>query len=91
MLGSSAQPQSNRVLRGCLVPCSLVESGWQGGLPLDSTPLLPVEGALPGPLLPELAQLRWLEELMYEGKRLRLYGGIPPEWGQPGAFPRLLR
>ena len=57
-----------------------------------------------GVFLPELAQLRWLEELRLDlrcgasGAR----GGspppwvsppspFPPEWFQPGAFPALLR
>lgn len=44
-------------------------------------------GAWPGTLLPELAQLQWLERL--EQRLPALREGIPAEWGAPGAFPRL--
>lgn len=45
--------------------------------------------AWPGTLLPELAQLQWLEHMDQELPALR--DGIPAEWGAPGAFPRLRR
>lgn len=47
-------------------------------------------GAPPLPiLLPELAQLQWLEELVVDMDAP--LAGIPGEWGRPGAFPRLQR
>ena len=48
-------------------------------------------GARPGPLLPELAQLQWLEVVEINIYSHTLYTGIPAEWGLPGAFPRLKR
>jgi hypothetical protein len=48
-------------------------------------------GGRPGPLLPELAQLQWLEVIEINIYSQTLYSGIPPEWGLPGAFPRLKR
>lgn len=45
----------------------------------------------PGPLLPELAQLQWVEAFSCECKRGTLHGSIPPEWGAPNAWPRLKR
>lgn len=41
-------------------------------------------------LLPELAQLQFLEELCIELRR-RVPAGLPSDWGLPGAFPRLDR
>lgn len=41
-----------------------------------------------GPLLPELAQLPWLQVLIIT-LDAPIRGGIPTEWGLPGAFPRL--
>jgi hypothetical protein len=43
-----------------------------------------------GPLLPELAQLQWLQELVLECP-FPVWGRLPVEWGLPGAFPRLQR
>jgi hypothetical protein len=44
------------------------------------------------PLLPELARLPSLERLILELPMLRvLPSGLPTEWWQPGAFPRLQR
>jgi len=43
-----------------------------------------------GPLLPALAQLQWLEELVLRTQAAQ-WDGVPPEWGQDHAFPRLLR
>jgi hypothetical protein len=45
----------------------------------------------PGPMLPELAQLQWLEVVEINIHSHTLYTGIPAEWGLPGAFPRLKR
>ena len=44
-----------------------------------------------GPLVPELAQLQWLTTLDYGPDGHSIDAAIPPEWGQPGAFPRLTR
>ena len=45
-----------------------------------------------GPLLPELAQLQWLEEFVVQYLKGWPPGhAIPAAWGQPGAFPRLKR
>ena len=92
--GTHNRAQCNRPLRRCITPCrSLSLTKCQEGLPLgskDSAPL-PAQAALPGPLLPELAQLRWLEHLIFEGRMQTMYAGIPSERGQPGAFPRLQR
>lgn len=44
-------------------------------------------GAWPGTLLPELAQLQWLERL--EQRLPALREGIPADWGAAGGFPRL--
>ena len=68
----------------------------------DTVPLSAEAGpTLPWLLLPELAQLAWLEDLTLVGKEgyvpmdvtpsRFIYGGLPAEWGQPGAFPRLQR
>ena len=47
-------------------------------------------GSSLGPLLPELAQLEWLEELGLERPEGQPWAaGIPAEWCRPGAFPRL--
>jgi hypothetical protein len=43
-----------------------------------------------GPLLPEIAQLQWLQELEVEHPTA-VWGRLPTEWGLPGAFPRLQR
>lgn len=43
----------------------------------------------PSPLLPELAQLQWLEELSMTMAVDHPTSGIPHEWWLPGAFPRL--
>jgi len=43
-----------------------------------------------GPLLPALARLQWLEELVLHGQEAQ-WDGVPPEWGQEHAFPRLRR
>jgi hypothetical protein len=43
-----------------------------------------------GLLLPELAQLQWLRELVVECP-IPIWGRLPAEWGLPGAFPRLQR
>ena len=43
----------------------------------------------PGPLLPELAQLKWLRILKLLRRTARDWAGIPVEWVQPGAFSRL--
>lgn len=51
--------------------------------------------ALQGPLLPQLAQLKRLQMLDVvpwsgdAGRPAVPLAGIPPEWGAPGAFPRL--
>lgn len=42
------------------------------------------------PLIPALANLRWLERLRIMYRRRPLLAGLPPEWCQPGAFPRLV-
>ena len=43
-----------------------------------------------GLLLPELAQLEWLEELRLEHSQGQPWAaGVPMEWCLPGAFPRL--
>lgn len=42
-----------------------------------------------GPLIPELAQLEGLRELSIQRFPSPRYSGMPPEWGRPGAFPRL--
>ena len=61
---------------------------------------LPLEGSAAGgssntsggPLLPELAQLQWLDDFVVQYLREWPPGhGIPAEWGLPGAFPRLKR
>jgi hypothetical protein len=44
-----------------------------------------------GPLLPEFAQLQRLTTLVYGPDGHSIDAGIPVEWGQPGAFPRLTR
>ena len=45
---------------------------------------------VPGLLLPELALLERLEVLVLEHPQGRGWAaGMPVEWGQPGAFPRL--
>ena len=47
-------------------------------------------GSGPGPLLPELSQLQWLEALYIEHPQGRPWAaGVPVVWGQPGAFPGL--
>lgn len=43
----------------------------------------------PGTLLPELALLPRLEVLEQFLLHIELRDPIPPEWGAPGAFPRL--
>ena len=54
----------------------------------DGNLVLPSSG--PGPLLPELSQLQWLEELSIGLSVGQPWAaGVPAEWGQPGAFPRL--
>jgi len=42
-----------------------------------------------GPLLPELARLQHLERLYIVRRGAGPWGGVPPEWLQKGAFPRL--
>ena len=47
-------------------------------------------GSVQGPLLLELAQLEWLEELFLEHSTGHQWAtGVPVEWCRPGAFPRL--
>lgn len=41
------------------------------------------------PLVPALASLRWLRLLRVMYRRRPVLAGLPPEWCQPGAFPRL--
>ena len=44
-----------------------------------------------GPLIPELAQLQWAEDIMIIANKSTVYAGIPIEWGLPSAFPRIRR
>lgn len=42
-----------------------------------------------GPLLPDLAHLEQLQELLVVRQQGLAAPGLPPEWFQPGAFPSL--
>jgi hypothetical protein len=44
-----------------------------------------------GDVVPELAELAWLEELAVEGHRMPSAGMLPVRWGMSGAFPSLKR
>ena len=44
-----------------------------------------------GPLVPELAQLQWLLSIDIVFRSHGIAAAIPAEWGQPGAFPHLIR
>ncbi len=46
-------------------------------------------GPLSSPFLPQLAQLRWLQELHIKQKHGRYPDGTPAAWLRPGAFPSL--
>ena len=43
----------------------------------------------PGPLLPELARLQRLTQLVLSRMAVAHWQSIPPEWVAPGAFPNL--
>ena len=47
-----------------------------------------VAGAERGPMLPELAELQYIEALVVSQATMPT-AGVPAEWMQPGAFPRL--
>ena len=47
--------------------------------------------AFSGDVVPELAELAWLEELAVEGHRMPSAGMLPMQWGMSGAFPSLRR
>ena len=69
-------------------PCccrELIEGKGAAGWP----PAASGKGSWPGPLLPELARLRWLNSLIMQRYNANNWHGIPPEWVAPGAFPRL--
>ena len=77
-------PPPNRSLR--VVPLSLCCSQWQDRSPLNGNRPRPARTGL---LLPELAQLQHLSDLLLEVPATEW--GLPAEWGQPGAFPSLQR
>lgn len=56
----------------------------------NATGNAPATGAGWGPLLPELARLERLQKLAVIRRRDMGAPGIPPAWGQPGAFKSLL-
>ena len=73
-------------LQTLLNPSQGASGANSSGSARSQAPAPPHAGAA---LLPELAQLQWLEELQLQSYHGRLTGGIPAEWLAPGAFPRL--
>ena len=60
---------------------------WRRG---NSTHSSTYDGQAPDPLLPELAQLQFLVELVVQHPT-PISGRLPAEWGLPAAFPQLQR
>ena len=92
-MGLAAAPHSSAdCFPAHLCFCSNLSNSSSGGTSIKSQPGSSCVGdaaSCQGMLLPELEQLAWLEELVVAHTGLRLLGGVPAQWVQPGAFPHL--
>lgn len=72
---------------GAAATAAVDGDGASGGVSSSNTSYVP--SLLHGPLLPELAQLPWLDGLLVTLYTVAVTAGIPADWAVAGAFPSL--